>query len=148
MSRSVSRHRHAVAAVFLNHPFEDDEVFGWPDFVDDLRDNVLVPKYPSLRKCDRWAGREDHVIAENARAEVSVSEYNGVVAVCLAPRDVDNALDRGWAAECASGFCKVLAKAFASSALVPLGRGSNGEEFFRLAEEPGSCVTSKEGRLW
>jgi len=148
MSRSVSRHPHAVETVFLNHPFEDDEEYGWSDFIEDLRENVLKPRFPSLRICDRSAGREDHVILENQRCEVSVSEYHGIVAVCLAPKDPDNPLDANLAAVCGPGFRKTVVENYHGSALVSQGTCSNGEQIFALVKEPGSCVTSKEGRLW
>lgn len=147
MARSVSRHRDAVETVHLNHPFEDAD-WGWTEFIEDLRDNVLRPRYPSLRPCDRWSGREDHVILASERFEISVAEYNGIVAVCLAPRDADNPLDLRLVTRMAAGFRALLTKAFPASALVSLGSASNGEELFRLVAEPGSAVTSKEGRLW
>jgi hypothetical protein len=147
MARSVSTHRNAVATVYLQ--LEDlDPEFGWTDFIEDLKVNVLHPKYPSLRGCDRWAGREDHVIAESETFEVSVSEYNGLVSVCLAPYDENNGLHVATARRMAAGFEKLIQAAFRDSALISQGRASNGEQFFTLANSPGSCVTSKEGRLW
>jgi len=147
MGRSVSTHRHAVATVYLSPEFEDhDDAFR--DFLDDLRSNVLPEVFPSLCECDRWMDREDHVIMENGRCEVSVSEYCGLVAICLAPLDPYNNLDTAWCERAANNFEKKINKMFGKSALHSVGRGSNGEQFFQVAGEPGSCVTSKEGRLW
>ena len=127
MGRSVSTHRHAVATVFLHPGCEEDWQFD--DFLECVQEN-LEDKYPSLRRCDRWAGREDHVVLENNRAEVSVSEYCGLVAVCLAPRDPDDPLDQGWTWQCKTGFKKHLEKAFSPCALRSVGRFSNGEQVF------------------
>lgn len=130
MGRSVSTHRHAVATVFINPEIEED---GYLDFIADLQDNVLSVKYPSLNKCSRWMDREDHVIAENGRAEVSVSEYCGLVSVCLAPRDPDSGLDVAWCERVANSFTKYIQKMFASCALRSLGHMSNGEQVFQRA---------------
>ena len=149
MGRSVSTHRHAVETVFIN-PEGVNDSDDLQYLLEDIRDNVLREKFPSLQKCDRWQDREDHVIAENQRGEVSVSEYCGLVAICLAPRDPDNALDLGWCGQVAGSFRNVLHEAFKSSALVFQGHASNGEQFFsrigKTVQE--SCVTSKEGVLW
>lgn len=130
MSRSVSTHRHAVATVFLYHDCE--EAWQFDDFLEAIRES-LEDKYPSLRRCNRWAGREDHVILENDRAEVSVSEYCGLVAVCLAPRDPDNPLDQGWTWQCKARFEKHLKRTFSRRALRSVGRLSNGEQVFTRA---------------
>lgn len=150
MGRSVSTHRHAVATVYLSPEFEDgdDEGDAFRDFLDDLRDNVLPTVFPSLSECDRWQDREDHVIMENGRCEVSVSEYCGLVAICLAPLDPYNGLDKAWCERAANNFTRKINKMFGKQALHSVGRASNGEQFFQVAGEPGSCVTSKEGRLW
>lgn len=164
MARSVSTHRHAVAVAYLTLPANDhnEEMeqdfhneFAWGDFMEDLKQvldgSAGAPGgkgFPTLRSCDRWLDREDHIILENGRCEISVSEYNGIVAVCLAPRDADCPLDVAWCERCAGSFRKLIAGAYKSNALVSQGRFSNGEQCFTLADQPGSCVTSKEGRLW
>jgi hypothetical protein len=148
MSRSVSVHPNTVSTVYLYPEIDED---GWDDFIQDLRDNVLIPRFPSLRHCDRWAGREDHVILENTHAEVSVSEYNGLVAVCLAPCSDggrETPLGTAWTHQVADRFRDCVQGAFKSSALVKQGVFSNGEAVFALRSQPGSCVTSKEGQLW
>lgn len=138
MGRSVSTHRHAVATVYL-HPELEDNDWAWNDFCEDLRDNVLVPRYPSLRKCDRWQDREDHVILENQHVEVSVSGYCGLVAVCLAPIDPYDAFKVAFAGRMANNFEKHITKMFKSCALVKEGTFSNGESFYRrIAEDSGS----------
>lgn len=131
MGRSVSTHRHAVETIYLHLEFEESEVYmeNWEDFLDKLR-AIAQEKYPSLADCDRWSGREDRVILENSQVEVSVSEYCGLVAICLAPLDPDNGFHVAIAERAAKGFTACLHKAFPSSALRSLGRASNGEQFF------------------
>ena len=145
MARSVSVHSNAAAVVYLHLGFEDE--FGFDNFLEDVAE-VLKSKYPSLSNADRWADREDHVILENGRAEVSVSEYCGLVAVCLAPLDPDDPLDNGWADLVSDGFSRLLAKSYPDAALVKKGVFSNGEAVFEPVNRPGGCVTSKEGVLW
>lgn len=134
MGRSVSTHRHAVATVFL-HLDEINDRDDWDMFVEDLQDNVLQPRYRSLRKCDRWQDREDHVILENDHFEISVSEYCGCVAVCLAPRLVGyDRIDRArWslAERMADNFEKHVQKMFKSCAMAKVGTFSNGESVYQ-----------------
>ena len=140
MGRSVSTHRHAVETIYLHDVFD---YF----FLEDLR-NILTERYPSFEECDRWQDREDHVILENKRAEVSVSAYCDLVAVCLAPLDPYNPLDHAWCDRVAKGFRSTLHKAYPSSALNRLGSASNGEAFFSPVNRSEGLVTSKEGELW
>lgn len=130
MGRSVSTHRHSVCTVYLHPEFEDGDDFAWTDFVDCLRE-VLQEKFPSLRNADRWLDREDHIILENSRVEVSVSEYCGLVSVCLAPIDDCNGFHVAVAERLAGSFQKCLHKAFGKLALRSIGRASNGEQFFQ-----------------
>jgi len=146
MGRSVSRHKNAVEVVYMGFQEEDDEDW-FSDLLYDLR-SILKERYKSFENCDRWAGREDHVILQNGRGEVSVSEYCGLVAVCLAPRDEDAPLDWSWCDQVRAGFRKVLEEGYPNSTLLPMGYGSNGEQFFTPKGRPEGCVTSKEGTLW
>lgn len=130
MSRSVSQHKNAVATVFLHIELdEDDNHYQFQEFIENVHD-VLKEKYPSLTDCDRWSGREDHLVLENAHVEVSVSEYCGLVAICLAPLDPDNAFHRAVAGRMAKSFDKLLTRTFKGSALKSIGHASNGEQFF------------------
>lgn len=130
MGRSVSTHRHAVATVFL-HLDEINDRDDWDMFVEDLQDNVLQPRYPSLCACDRWQDREDHIIMENSQVEVSVSEYCGCVAVCLAPINPDEPLHMAQAERMANNFEKHIQKMFKSCAMTKVGSFSNGESFYQ-----------------
>lgn len=130
MGRSVSTHQHSVCTVYLHPEFEDGDEFAWSDFIEDLRANVLQEKFPSLRECDRWQDNEDHIILENSQVEVSVSEYCGLVSVCLAPLDDGNGFHVAVAERLAVSFQKCLHKAFGKSALRSCGHMSNGEQVF------------------
>lgn len=129
MGRSVSTHRNAVATVFLH--LDIDEDFSWDDFINDLRDNVIGPKYPSMENCNRWLGREDHIILQNCYGEISVSEYCGCVAICLAPRDDDDGWNSAWCHRAAKNFERIVTKAFKSSAMQKVATFSNGEAMYR-----------------
>lgn len=132
MGRSVSQHKNAVETVFIHLELdEEDNHEQFQDFVSNVRE-VLTEKYPSLTKADRWSGREDHIILENSQVEISVSEYCGLVAVCLAPlNSYDNeAFNQAVAGRMAKSFDKYLTKAFKPSVLKSLGHASNGEQFF------------------
>jgi hypothetical protein len=171
MGRSVSTHLNAYETFFLTLPAntgDNEEEYGhdehaWGDFIEDLKQVLSGTArgggFPSLRDCDRWNGRENHVILENDHCEISVSEYCGLVAVCLAPQEFDNGysddqrrtnLAQGWTSRMCGKFLKELTAAYQGSALVSQGSMSNGEQVFT---KPGKtisecCVTSKEGRLW
>lgn len=170
MGRSVSTHPSAVGTVYLhNIVFEDDipydpdnenddepryDYFDWSEFEEDIK-NVVNERYPSFESCDRWAGREDHVILENACAEISVSSYCGLFAICIAPKDgsdwdydAETVRNANWTGRIAHHFEAHLEKRFAGSALRYQGSASNGEAFFRPVERPEGAVTSKEGTLW
>lgn len=151
MGRSVSTHRHAVETIYLHgvvsESDESEESYRWDVFIEDIQ-IILSERYPSFSQCDRWQDREDHVILENRRAEVSVSEYCGLVAVCLAPLDPSHPLDQGWCERTSKSFRDTLHKAYPSAALQKLGSFSNGEAVFAPTNRPKGIVTSKEGVLW
>lgn len=173
MARSVSTPTNAYATAYLNRPHiaagdsePDDSFFaeeGWEDFLLDLRQvldgSAGAPGgkgFPSLSECDEWLDREDHAIMENRHAYVTVSEYCGLVAVCLVPKEESAfgydssrlALAEAWTRNNSDRFEKLLHGAFPDSALISQGRASNGEQFFAPVNRPGGLVTSKEGTLW
>ena len=113
MGRSVSTHPRAIETVYLSPDrFQDDGDFTFYDFLDDLRDNVLSEVSPSLSPCDRWEGNENHVIMENGHCEVSVSEYCGIIAVCLAPRTAENGFSVAWTGRLANKFSRMVQEMF------------------------------------
>lgn len=61
--------------------------------------------WPSMWDADDWRGREDHVIARNRLADFGVSEYCGLMAFWLVPRnEAPEALAERW---CAQAFAKL-----------------------------------------
>lgn len=129
MGRSVSTHIYAEATFYTHFDFDDCETSeeAWSYFMNDVRD-ILKEKYKSFDECDRWMHREEHIILESQVAEVSISEYCGLVAICLAPRDPDNALHLGWCGQVSKGFHDVLGKHF--NGLRKIGSFSNGAGLF------------------
>jgi len=141
MGRSVSTPSGATVTVFTTVEIDStvDEFIArenWDWAVESLTDN-LQQQYPSLYDCDKWLGREDHAILANDLAYVTVSEYCGLVAVCLVPRDDDynysdrtEGLSEQWCRRVEAGFRKCVAGAFGPE-LQMVGRASNGEAFFQ-----------------
>lgn len=125
MGRSVSKHRYATDTFYTT--FECEDEFEWDDFMDTVK-YLLQKQFPSMDECNRWMDREDHIILENSRGEISVSEYCGLIAICIAPRDPYNSLDVNWTWQASKGFRKVLSKAF--DGLRKIGTFSNGESIY------------------
>jgi hypothetical protein len=145
MSRSVSTHLYAIQTVFLHLEEDQDQDFEWEDFIEDVKTQI-TEKFPKFQSCDRWKNREDHIIIESGVAEVSVSAYNGIVAVCLAPLDPGNGLHVTWCRN--AKFSEHLNAALKYCALSSMGTFSNGEQAFRPINNLQGLVTSKEGALW
>ena len=151
MSRSVSTHPYAVATAYiaLNDEPDKDGYFLWEDFIDDLR-NVLTGDsgvdsgllvngkpftgFDGYNHADRWVGREDHVILAGELTEISVSEYDGLVAVCLAPLDPDEPSHRHACEHAAPFFNALLRAAYPSSFLRKVGTFSNGESVYETLQ--------------
>jgi len=121
----------------------DDDATGanWDDNIGNLS-GALRHAFPSLAPParDRWMGREDHVVLENSLAAVTVSEYCGLVAVCLVPerRDAyetrdDDPLSVQWIASAEPRFRKIVAETFGIE-LSHAGTFSNGEGVFQKVE--------------
>lgn len=150
MGRSVSVPRGAADVAYTTFEREDeDSSWEWDNAIDDLQCAAMA-KYPSLRKADRWLGNENHIILENSRAFITVSEYCGLVAIAVMANDECNALDQRWASQVKVEF---LAEAFGGTVLISKGTASNGEQFFTpktKSENKGQLglgFTSKEGWL-
>jgi hypothetical protein len=142
MSRSVSTPPNAVVRVYLNiSDIEDSWEFA--SWIERLRD-LVTETLPEFQECNYFCNREDHVILEAQAASVTVSEYNGIAAVCL----TQNSPYDAYAVRVADTFCKLIEEAHPYSVLRKLGTFSNGEAIFQLANQPDSCVSSKEGQLW
>ena len=152
MSRSVSTHPNAIVTQYLAPVLEGDSdglYHIWDDFLDDLR-NILTGEsgvdsglllngqpftgFEGYIDADRWAGREDHVILEGELTEVSVSEYDGIVAVCLAPLNPDDEAHVSTCQRAEPYFRAILQKAFPNQCLSKQGTMSNGEGVFSVIE--------------
>ena len=161
MGRSVATHPDAVDTFYLTLPAntgESEEDFGhddhaMDDFIEDLRQVVDGTSrgggFPSLRDCDRRAGRETKVILENNHCEIGVSQYGNLVAVCLAPIN-DTPLSVAWTRKMSGKFRRELLAAYPDNALQSHGSMSNGQQVFSKPDRPLSecCVTSGEGRIF
>lgn len=121
MGRSVSYPSNTAGLSFAHVEIEDQ--WDWDDLVDDFRHEV-GRLFPSTYADDRWLGREDHVLVSNAFAHFGLSEYCGMVAYWVVPRDD---LD-GSAAALAQGWCNRIAPRFEAhfGDLVKVGNFSNG----------------------
>ena len=142
MSRSVPTHPNSIATVFLA-PDWDDEL--WLTLIEDLR-NILTGEagvdsglllnekpftgFDGYNDASRWVSREDKVILEGELTEISVSEYLGVVSVCLAPLDPDEPSHRHACEHAAPYFNALLKAAYPDTFLRKVGTFSNGESVY------------------
>ena len=139
MGRSVSTPSAARVVVYAHIPYEEDEDLSrinWDDDMANLK-GALQAAFPLLGEADCWLGNEDHVILKNRLAAVTVSEYCGIVAVCLVPYMYEYGCrvdDAPLSVQCiknAEGrFRKVVAEVFGET-LVKMGTMSNGVGVFR-----------------
>ena len=141
MGRSVSTPASAIAVIHLDVSEYDSDT--WEDFLQDVR-NVVEERFPSLTEEDGWLGREDRIVAGNTHAVVTVSEYCGVAAVALCPREIKygswvaNPLGVAWVNQVARKFEEHFAKRYPQSCLSPIGTASNGCTFYRHPADSGS----------
>lgn len=136
MARSVSTPTGAVQVAYADASdiYSED----WDDTVSDLR-WAARNRYPSLRNCDEWIGREDRAILANDLAFITVSEYGSLVAICAVPKN-ESKKATAW---CEKVDLNCLACYF-GPVLVSQGRFSNGEQVFRRGDEN----ISSNGSRW
>ena len=149
MSRSVSTHPYSIETVFLRFNLQYDDYHVWGEFIEDLRsvltgeagvdsgilvNNKTFTGFEGYEPCDRWTGRENHVILEGELSEISVSEYCGIVAVCLAPLDPDIVAHVNACAAAAPYFFALLQKAFPDTCYAKIGTFSNGESVYQTLQ--------------
>jgi len=122
MGRSVSTPRNATAVAYSHVDFDDDidDDFDW--VVDNFQYEVRRV-FPSARSCSEWLGREDHAVMENGHAYFGISEYCGLVAYWMVPKD-DRPLAEAWCHKAAAKFEASFGD------LRKLGTFSNGEAVF------------------
>lgn len=156
MARSVSTPcgvAHVEYATFqLDDEFDSREE--WLCASEDFQ-QMMLDAFPSLSECDRWIGLENHALCENRFAYFGVSEYCGLVAMWVMPKDDDDATSTGlrdrWIDQIEAKFTKVARSCFGQS-LVKTGTFSNGEAFFQPLNRQqqgamGLGFSSKEGWL-
>lgn len=140
MARSVSIPRGAVKVAYADASELDEYLFD--DAVSDLRWS-LSKRYPSLRRCNEWVGREDRAVLANDNAFITVSEYCGLVAVCVVPKTDSKA---------ALAWCDKVKLDTAVSYFGPLllskGRFSNGEQVFIRKDLSSRETISSNGSRW
>lgn len=136
MGRSVSTPSGAVAVFYTEDDWIDESEYR--DFLDDLLldlRRILTAAYPSLDEASGWLGRENYIILENRHAEVTVSEYCGLVAVALVPksdhRNDHPEIAEAWCHQVAAGFKRTLGRAYPG--LKRVATASNGESAYQRA---------------
>ena len=158
MGRSVSTPCHAEHVSYQTFDDADDEDSNWQFkyAIENVQD-ALYAAFPSVSEDLQWVGREDRSVASNQFAYFGISEYCGLVAVWVLPRDNDyaeagwcNLRDR-WIAQIGPKFEKTVSGCFGTD-LRSMGRFSNGEQIFQPVNgvQQGSMglgFTSKEGWL-
>lgn len=84
--------------------------------------------WPSLYPANRWPYDEVHVFLQNSLVEVSVSEYSGIVALCIAPRSGydygTDGLAKHWIEQVSERFLRTFGD------YAKVGTFSNGESFY------------------
>lgn len=137
MGRSVSTPSDCTAIAYQHHECEDDLCGGetgdctydgdwWQSDIDSEMDYART-LWPSLSPCGKnvWLGREDHAYLENEYAYVGVSEYCGVTAIWLKPKETDDGRAAHWCSQIAPRFLKTF------STLARVATMSNGETIYR-----------------
>lgn len=137
MSRSVSVPRNAEVVCYQHRKFEDE--FEWEDLVEDIRESCKSV-WPSLEDCDEFLDREDHALLENRLVYIGVSEYCGLVAIWIVPKEDyygnEKPLAFGWIGRISERFREMFGE------LVCKGRFSNGEAVFSYKDDADHHITS------
>lgn len=123
MARTVSVPCGAVAVAYQD--VTGYEEWEFEDYTEYLRETVKS-HWPSFEDADGWLGREDAMLLENGHAYVGISEYCGLAAIWLVPKD-DNEhpeLSESWCEKIADKFETLLGE------YRKVGCASNGECFY------------------
>lgn len=138
MARSVAIPRDAQAVAYADVTGND---WDWDDLLSEVR-NYAQSRYPSLEYCRRWLDRECQAVLENAHALLVVSEYNGLVALSIVPKN--EGLAPHW---CNQVDLDDLVTCFGPR-LISKGRFSNGEQVFIHADLSSRENISSNGSRW
>lgn len=119
----------------------------------------LIEAFPSVTSCDQWLGREDHAVADNSHAYFGISEYCGLVAMWVVPKEVESYYaDAAWQG-LRDAWCQSIKRKFQTiasgcfgQALRRQGYMSNGMGVFQPVDgrqrgAMGLAYTSGEGWL-
>ena len=136
MARSVSIPSGALAVEYADACEVDADDWGY--LLEALQD-VATECYPSLSACDEWLGREDRAVLENSHCYITVSEYCGLVALAIVPKE-GNLAER-W---CRQVDLALLVEVFGPR-LISKGRFSNGEQVFSRADLSSRETISSNG---
>lgn len=132
MGRSVSYANYSQWVLYGHLDYEDEyDTWTFGETVESIQ-YCLKQAFPSLSECDKWLGREDHAILENAHVYIGISEYCGLVSVwCTLKADHDgywHASPRNLAAQWAQQIKPKVEKALDWLCnLRKVGHMSNGE---------------------
>lgn len=152
MGRSVATHPEALVTVFASdwegdyddyvRYYDDDpedrlSEDDWYEYIagDNWTNSLewfvssVMSRWPSFVSDEREAYREVHVVLSNELVEISVSEYCGLTALCIAP--LSTAIDAGrvgLAAQFAQQMEERFTEMFGDVRLI--GTASNGESFY------------------
>jgi hypothetical protein len=138
-------HCAAPASSCVNQPewaYQDE--FDW--LLGDFRSEVLRT-FDSAHEDDTWLDLEDHALAANRFVWFGISEYCGVIALWMAPKDAPydspaswEALRDNWMAQAWPKF-KKLANSCVPEPMVRLGTMSNGESVYQRVNPQGVMTT-------
>ena len=111
-----------------------DESLGqieWEIFVEDIQHRAKE-QWRSLQESEKWIGREDKAILENRFCYIGVSEYCGMAAVWLVPKQDFGCYDT-YEGNFAGAWCGQISKKFRTmfNEYVKVGSFSNGEGIYQ-----------------
>lgn len=130
MGRSVDYPSNASFTFFFAVPeWFREEVWTWQEYIDQITD-LLEAHYPSVTDCDRWRGREQHVIAENSRGEFVLCVYCGLASLSFVPTDNLGAV---WGSKIRDGLLAKLKATDLGLVLRKIATMSNGEGVYEAA---------------
>ena len=118
MGRSVSTPRNAILVAYRHTEVEDS--LEWEFVVEGIQESAKSC-WKSFDNCDEWLGREDHAILENGLAYIGISQYCGLTAIWLAPKDDECNLCNGFASRIENRFNQLFGE------FRRIGTFSNGE---------------------
>jgi hypothetical protein len=146
MGRSVSYPTGALVCFEDVSAFEDEFDFEW--FTDDLKARSRT-MFLSLYECDKWRGREDHILMRNAYADFGISEYCGLAAIWIAERCDGAYYDYLRESRAAHWLTQIRARFLRTfGTLILDGYMSNGEAVYRPKPAPVSVsVSAKRGAM-